>query len=221
MKEEKVLMMAAQSAEQGDDAGVSNVITAIRNVLQDCIVTQDILIEELPSFDIEWLFVKVREQSVGSTIKVGLTHPHTDEFKCDDPTEVTVDLTKVVFEKPEGFKDYFDLGGGFGVKMTYPTAAIMDKLVVTEQSNAVEVMFEIVAACVEQMVHGDEVYDATEYDVKSIVDWLMNFSRSKIEEINELFFGKMPSLKSDVEWTCKVCKQKQTTHVRGIMDFFV
>jgi hypothetical protein len=220
MKEEKVLMIAYESADQGEKDGQKQIMDALRSVLQSCILS-DLDIDTLPAFDLEWLFLKVRIQSVGSMVRVGLRHG--GDIVCDAVTEVDVDLAGVQMDKDPEHKMFFDMGGGFGVQMRYPTADVLEKIAdIGEGANVIDILFEIIAVCVEQIVGpGDVVYDTKDLTSKQVSEWLMHFSRAKLEEINESFFGKMPSLNTEVKWVCKKCQTDQVTPVKGIMDFFV
>ena len=59
VKEEKLLVLALESED------IKEITTAIKNVIKACIKTRGIKVENLPTFDIEYLFLNIRGKSVG------------------------------------------------------------------------------------------------------------------------------------------------------------
>ena len=64
VKEEKVLIIALESR---DSMQITN---AIKQVLSECVLTPGVKIDELPTFDIEYIFLKLRSRSVNNIIKL-------------------------------------------------------------------------------------------------------------------------------------------------------
>ena len=69
VREEKVLILAL---EGGDNKSITN---AVKKILKDCISTRGVKIEELPTFDIEYLFLNIRGKSVGEALDLIVTCP--------------------------------------------------------------------------------------------------------------------------------------------------
>ena len=61
IKEEKILLMA----QQGDDTNEK--IESIKQVIRNCII-QDIDVEKLATFDIEYIFVNLRSKSISNIV---------------------------------------------------------------------------------------------------------------------------------------------------------
>ena len=107
VKEEKVLMMALESNDN------KQMLNAVVDTIQSC-VTEDIEREKLTSFDVEWLFTKIRSKSVGETSKVSIKCE-----SCDTENEVTIDLNQLKLteiKEPEVIK----LTDQISIKMKYP-----------------------------------------------------------------------------------------------------
>ena len=62
VKEEKLLVLAMESED------TKQITTAIKSVLKACIKTRGVKVENLPTFDIEYLFLNIRGKSVGENI---------------------------------------------------------------------------------------------------------------------------------------------------------
>ena len=69
VKEEKLLVLALESED------TQQITTAIKTVIKNCISTRGIKVEELPTFDIEYLFLNIRGKSVGEEVEVGIIAP--------------------------------------------------------------------------------------------------------------------------------------------------
>ena len=57
VKEEKLLVLALESEDN------KQITTAIKSVLKNCVLTKGIKVEQLPTFDIEFLFLNIRGKS--------------------------------------------------------------------------------------------------------------------------------------------------------------
>ena len=69
VKEEKLLVLALETENTKD------ISTAIKTVLKNCIQSRGVKVENLPTFDIEYLFLNIRGKSVGEEIEVSLIAP--------------------------------------------------------------------------------------------------------------------------------------------------
>ena len=91
VKEEKLLVIALESED------TKQITTAIRNVIRNCVLTKGIKVEDLPTFDIEYLFLNIRGKSVGEEIEVNITCPDDDETQV----KVTINLDDIEVQKNE------------------------------------------------------------------------------------------------------------------------
>ena len=87
VKEEKILIIAMESENQKEIAD------AIKTVIGNCISTRGIKVDELSTFDIEYLFLNIRGKSVGETVEVMITCP--DDGETQVPVFIPLDEIKV------------------------------------------------------------------------------------------------------------------------------
>ena len=73
VREEKVLILAMESEN------TTQITNAVKNTLKDCIQTRGIKVDELPTFDIEYLFLNIRGKSVGESVDLVVTCPDDEE----------------------------------------------------------------------------------------------------------------------------------------------
>ena len=112
VKEEKILLLA-QSSEN-----VMDMINAIKQIINNCIVEGNINLDLLPSFDIEYMFLRLRANSVNSTSSLTFKDPDDPEAK---PQKIDVDLLTIEVKWPKDIKNKIDLGEGISMSLKYPT----------------------------------------------------------------------------------------------------
>ena len=92
VKEEKILILAIESNSLKD------ISRAIKDVLRNCILTKGVKVDELPTFDIEYLFLNIRARSIGESIELVVT--------CPDDRETKVNVTVYIDEVQVKTNDY-------------------------------------------------------------------------------------------------------------------
>ena len=70
------------------------ITTAIKSVIKNCVLTKGIKVEQLPTFDIEYLFLNIRGKSVGEDIEVNIICP--DDNETEVPVNIYLDDIQVV-----------------------------------------------------------------------------------------------------------------------------
>ena len=62
VKEEKILLMALEGEDEKE------MTTAIKQIINNCVVSEGIDVENLPLFDIEYILINLRARSMGDVI---------------------------------------------------------------------------------------------------------------------------------------------------------
>ena len=109
VKEEKVLIIAMESEDQ------KQITDAIIQIIGDCLITKNVDVTKLPTFDIEYLFLNVRSKSVGESVEVNITCP--DDGKTKVETSINTDDIKVV--KSKDHKLIVKLDDKYSMKLKY------------------------------------------------------------------------------------------------------
>ena len=91
VKEEKLLILALESKNQAE------ITNSVKDVLRECVITKGIKIDDLPTFDIEYLFLNIRAKSIGEDINLIVTCP--DDKETEVKVTVYVDEIEVVKSK--------------------------------------------------------------------------------------------------------------------------
>ena len=209
VKEEKVLLIAQ---ETGTDKAIYD---AIRNIIKSCTL-EDIEIERLPLFDMEYIFLNIRAKSVGEIAKLKVKCPDDGETEV----EVEVDLTKIVVEMDENHDARIKLTDDIGVLMMYPNFGTVTKQSIeTPKGKETEKLFDMISDCMYQIWQGEETFDAMDYSVKDRKAFLDSLNHQQFEKLQN-FFETMPTLKKEIEVTNPKTKVKSTLTLQGLSSFF-
>ena len=206
VKEEKILLMAL---ETDDEQSIKN---AVFDLLKACITTR-IKLENLASFDLEYIFLNVRAVSVGEIVQMNIT--------CQDDNETQVkynlNLTeaKVIF--PEGHDNKIMLTDTLGVIMKYPS---FDGFVQGQFTDNKEFdVIKVVAESIDQIFEGEEVYDESTTSKKEFVQFVESLTNSQLEKI-QAFFETAPRLEHSFKVTNPKTGKESEYTLRGLQSFF-
>ena len=210
VKEEKLLVLALETESTKD------ITTAIKNVLKNCIQTKGIKVENLPTFDIEYLFLNIRGKSVGEDIEVNLICPDDDVTQV--PTTINIDDIKI--QKDEKHTNKIKLDDHLMMEMKYPSLDqfIRSNFDFTEDSN-VDQSFELIAACIDKIYNEEEVWSTADCTKKEVRDFLEQMNSMQFKEI-EKFFETMPKLSHSIKIKNPKTKVESTVVLEGLSSFF-
>ena len=213
VKEEKILILALESQN------TKEITNAIKQVLKDCIVTKGVKVEELPTFDIEYIFLNVRGKSVGESLDLIITCG--DDGETQVPITVFIDQIKVE-EDPEHKKD-IQLDTDLVLRMKYPS---LDQFIKTnfdfssnQSSSNIERSFDIIASCIDVIFNAQESWSAADSTKKELTDWIETLTPNQFKEI-EKFFDTMPRLSHTVKVTNPKTKVESEVTLEGLTSFF-
>ncbi len=205
VKEEKILLMAMEGGETKD------MMNAIKQIIGNCVSSPKLNIEELPLFDLEYVFVKLRAKSIGEKTKLGLKCE-----ECDATTEVEVNIDEVEIVKGENHDPKIQLTDDVGVVLKYPRIDMMEGI---GNLNNIEEGFAVLRKSIEMIFSGDEVYEAKDHSEKELDDFLNSLTRDQFQKIQDFFDG-LPKLKKDVKWNCSGCQKEREVTLEGMNAFF-
>lgn len=188
VKEQKILMMAMESKDTSAQS------RAVVDIIKNCTFGKiDDKVEGLPTFDIEYMFLQIRQKSVGETVDITVTCPDDGETKVP----VTVNLEDINVVKTEGHTNTIMLTDKIGMSMKYPTM----KQIMSYDLNKLDSMegtFGIIQDCLESIFDNDQVYD--EMNKKELSDFIEQMTTDQFQKVTE-FFTTMPKLKHTVKVT--------------------
>lgn len=208
VKEEKVLLLALESE---DEKEVKN---AVKDLIKNCVQTR-IKVDDLPSFDLEYIFLKIRAASVSEEISMMVT--------CQDDNttqvEVAINLNEVNVFKPEGHTNKIMLDEHTGIVMKYPG---MDRFIDSEFLNKdikTDEIFNFIADSVDQIFNEEEVWDSSTTSKKEMKEFVEGLTAKQFELIQK-FYETMPKLMHKFTVTNPNTGKESTYTIEGLQNFF-
>ena len=211
VKEEKILILALESEDQ------KQITDAVKSTLKSCIQTRGVKIDELPTFDIEYVFLNIRGKSVGESLDLLVTCP--DDEKTTVPVKIYIDEIKV--EKNEEHNRDINLDGVFTLRMKYPSLNqfIENNFKVSDETIGIEDSFKLIASCIDVVFSNEESWSSTDCTQKELNDWLGTLDTKQFQQI-EKFFETMPKLSHKIKVTNPETKVESEVTLEGITSFF-
>jgi hypothetical protein len=212
VKEEKVLLLALETKD-------TKVITnAIKQILKECIITKGIKVEELPTFDIEYIFLNVRGKSVGEAIELIVT--------CQDDRETQVPVTVFIDEiqvqkNPEHSTD-IKLDDSLVLRMKYPS---LDRFIKDnfdfsmDDSSMLDKSFDIVTSCMDMVFNQEDTWSAKDCTKKELIEFIEGLNSQQFKKI-DIFFQTMPKLSHTFTVVNPKTKKENEVTLEGLTSFF-
>jgi hypothetical protein len=210
VKEEKILIIAMESED-------SNQITnAVKNVISNCILTRGIKVEELSTFDIEYLFLNIRGKSVGEEVEVLVTCPDDNETQV--PT--TINLDDIQVQVSEEHSRDIKLDDTLVLRMKYPSMNEFIKNNFSMGGNiGIDETFDLISSCIEQIYSEEESWSAADSTKKELNEFLEQLSSKQFKEI-EKFFDTMPKLSHTIKIKNPKTNVESEVVLEGLSAFF-
>ncbi len=206
VKEQKILMQAAESENE-------NVINdSIASIISEC-TFNEIDPWKLPSFDAEYLFLKIRGKSVGDKVTLNVLCPDDNKTRVD----VDVNLEEVNVTMQVGHTNEIGLVDDIKIIMTYPT--LRDIGAVGKVDGDTEQVFSMLKRCIYQIHEGDTIHQNVDMDENELDEFINSLSTDQMDKINN-FFETMPKLTHVIK--VKNPKTKKTGEIllEGFQNFF-
>ena len=210
IKEQKALLLAQQSEDP------SVMVDTLKSIIKSC-VTDDIDVDKLAMFDLEYIFIKLRAKSVGEVVELIMVCDE-DHGEQDNKAKVKIDinLDQLEVQRQEGHSNKIDLFGDVGVVMKYPSFSTLNKFKSVNDSDAA---FDVVAESIDYIYNSDEVFYAKDQTRKDLSEFIDNLTSDQFNKLQQ-FFATMPKLSKQVDYKCPVCGKEHKVMLEGVESFF-
>ena len=212
VKEEKILIIALESRNQNE------ITNAVKDVLKKCILTRGVKVDDLPTFDIEYIFLNIRAKSIGEDIRLTVTCP--DDRETQVPVTIYVDEIKVT--KPEGHTNDVVIDDKLTLLMKYPSLNqfVENNFEVDDDPEVlVNKTFKVVADCMDTVFTEEDAWEAKDYTSSERVKFVEQLNSKQYKKV-ENFFATMPKLSHTIEVVNPNTKKKSSIVLEGLADFF-
>ena len=208
VKEEKILMMAMESKSSAD------ITQAVKDIVTECTFNK-VTIDNMPMFDVEYIFLQIRSKSVDEVSKLKLLCPDDGKTYAD----VELNLNDVKVQVGDGHTNKIELGNGMGMIMTYPTIDSFNDSGIRD-INASN-MLDVIGGCILQIYekNGEKIYDPKDQTKKELTEFIEQLNTKQFKEVQK-FFETMPKLKHEITIKNPKTKKESKVTLTGLNDFF-
>ena len=205
VKEEKLLFMAKESDNDSD------ILTAIKQVVQNCCLDQKFNVDDVALFDLEYVFLKLRSFSVDNITKISVKDVEDEKIYNFD-----VDLDKIEVVFPKKVDNVVKINENSGLVLKYPPASLYsdEEFLKLEKDQ----LFELIIRCIEKVYDGDEVYEAKEFTKDQLSEFVENLNVKIFEKVHE-FLLSTPKINYSLEYKNSLGNDRKI-ELSSLNDFF-
>lgn len=207
VKEEKVLILAQESGSQAEMA------RAIKDVISACVQTRGFKVDDLATFDIEYVFLSIRGKSVGEDVEIIVTCP--DDGETTVPVTVYLDDIEVIISDDHS-KD-IKLDDSLSLRMKYPTIEMVMEANI--ETIGIEDSLNLISGCIDMIYSDEESWAASDSTPKELGEWVEELEPKQFQQI-EKFFNTMPKLSHTIMVTNPKTGVESEIVLEGLGSFF-
>jgi hypothetical protein len=190
VKEEKLLLLAQESKN------AKQIVRTMQEIIEACSFKK-INTKELTSYDVEFLFLRLRAISVGETADL--------KFKCEkDGVENDVQINLM------------------DIEVKYPEKKVSERIQLTDDIGVVlkPLSLDTMAEIVDSVYDKNDVYPAKDTPSKDLHEFIESLNHTQIEMIQE-YLTSQPKLSHTVEFKCVECGHINKITLEGLQSFFI
>jgi len=211
VKEEKLFLMASESEDK------DTILTTIKQVVNNCLVSK-VDVDNLPIFDLEYLFINLRAKSVNEEVKLNFKCNNiVEDKKCNHIVELVFNLLDIKPSTKGEHKNKVEVSKDLGIMLKYPSVKSVTKHSDKSESDAI---FDIMVDCIDYIYDKEQIYYSKDTPRKELVEFLESLQTKNLESMRK-FFETMPKIKSENTFKCTKCGFEDKLIVEGIENFFV
>ena len=205
VREEKVLLIAI---EEGNPKQISDVV---RDVIAAC-TFGEMDAKKSPKIDVEYLFVKIRNKSMGEGVDAVSKCIH-----CGHENYMSLNFDDIKVKYPEKeLSDTIKVSETIWVKMRQPN---IDSVYAFASASDFDAISLSLAECIVKIIDGDTTVDISNYSKQDLADWLENVPDEVYAEITE-FIKNSPSIYFEQTFSCVACGGENRIYMEDLESFF-
>jgi hypothetical protein len=206
VKEEKILLVAQQESNE------KAIILAIKQVINNCCQEDKFDVDTMATFDLEYVFLKLRARSISNLIEVSYRDNEDDKVY-----NFSIDLDEVEMLLNTETSNIIEITETMGIKMKYPSVSIIDDA--PTEASAADVVEYLIRSCIDSIYDGENVYPANAYTDNELLEWIDTLDVSTFNKIRE-FFDNLPQMFYELKYTNSLGNEKKI-ELSTLSDFFI
>ena len=209
VKEEKILLMAMESGNAGE------MLNAVKEIVKNC-TFGEIVAEDYPMFDIEYVFLQIRAKSVGEVAKIKVLCPDDKQTYVD--TEIDLSKVEVYVDDDHANNVVLDESRKLGIVLKYPSLKDVNENMMTGNIK-LDQMYDMITNAIETIYEGEKVYQAKDSTKEELREFVDNLTADQMKNLNK-FYSTMPRLEHKIEVVNPKTQVKSEVVLKGLADFF-
>ena len=209
VKEEKILLMAMESGQPGE------MLNAVKEIVKNC-TFGEIVAEDYPMFDIEYVFLQIRAKSVGEVAKIKVLCPDDKQTYVD--TEIDLSKVEVYVDDDHANNVILDESRKLGIVLKYPSLKDVNENMMTGNIK-LDQMYDMITNAIETIYEGEKVYQAKDSTKEELREFVDNLTADQMKNLNK-FYSTMPRLEHKIEVVNPKTQVKSEVVLKGLADFF-
>lgn len=206
VSEEKILLLAQESGD------LKEIILALKQVIGNCCQDPEFDADSLATFDIEWLFLKLRSRSVSNKAKVYLMDNEDEQEYSFD-----IDLETVGLVRNPEHSNTIKLTDDVSVILKYPTTHMIDQIaIMTTETKA---FFEVMKHCIDYVVSGGEKIKFSDNEEAEQDQFVQSIDITSFTKITK-FFETMPRMNYEINYKNSLGHDRKAV-LKNLNDFFI
>jgi hypothetical protein len=203
VKEHKVLLTMSE-AENNEVARI------IRELVDVCTFKQ-LNVDELPHFDIEYIFMFLRAKSIGESVDVIVN------CECGEKIETSFNIEELKVDKPEGHSNKIMINDTVGVEMKYPN---IDDVVGIFASDDNQKVIDLIITSIKAVYDADNYWETKDQTKQELEEFVYSLTKEQFDKL-EKFFVTSPKIVQHIECDCPKCGKHNVSKLEGLQNFFV
>lgn len=203
VREHKILLTMAEAENE-------EVARIIRELVDVC-TFKELKVQDLPHFDIEYIFMFLRAKSIGEAVDVVVN------CECGTKIETSFNIEDIKVEKPEGHTNKIQINKDIGVEMRYPN---IDEVVGIFSSSDTQKVMDLIIANIKGIYDSKNYYEAVDQTKEEIQEFVYSLTKEQFDKI-EKFFTTSPKVVQTIECDCPSCGKHNVSRLEGLQNFFV
>jgi hypothetical protein len=216
VKEEKILLMAMETED------TKQIINATKEIIKNCITGEELNVDTMPLFDIEYIFLNLRAKSKGEIIELSYKCP-----KCEGTIPLEINIDDIQVKKDDKHISTIKLNDELGIVMKYPTINLQEDGPDDKNKKSIESLFNTIINCIDYIYDKETTYPSKDHTKEELKTFLESLTDGQFQSISQ-FFETQPKLQHEVNLHCKnkvkktkkECGHKEKQTLEGLNSFF-
>tara|TARA_R100000773_G_C4217902_1_gene116369 strand:- start:880 stop:1593 length:714 start_codon:yes stop_codon:yes gene_type:complete len=208
VKEQKTLMILQESENKKD------IMNGMISLVDGCTFGA-LNVAQMPVFDFEYIFLKIRCKSVGETAELNVLCPDDEQTRVP----VTINLDEIDVQVNEKHTNTIDISDKIKMVLRWPVVKDSLSLNYESSDNIVNHVMELTQKCVTEITDGDKIYNRSEMTESELNEFIDMLPPEVFEKIGD-YFETMPKLVHVMNVKNPNTNKENEIIIQGLENFF-